>query len=94
MNIPAFNEDLMRTNDCHDSSVRRPKIDLDRTSDKNSPADGLVKPACKFAKSFTKINSKFQEPETYNEAIINPVYENKWQKAIDKKLWNLNFYQT
>lgn len=38
--------------------------------------------------------SKVHKPKTYNEAINNPVYRNKWQKVINKKLWNLNSYKT
>ena len=48
----------------------------------------------KFAKSVTEINSKIQEPKTYDEPINNPIYENRWRKAIDEKLWNLNSHQT
>lgn len=43
-----------------------------------------------FAKSVIKTRSKVRESKTYNEAINNIVHENRWQKAIDKELQNLN----
>lgn len=36
----------------------------------------------KFAKLVTEISSKVQKPKTYNKAICDLVYINKWQKAI------------
>lgn len=39
-----------------------------------------------FAKSVTEISSKMQEPKTYNKAINNLIYGNKWREVIDKEL--------
>lgn len=72
---------------------QKPKIDLGRTIDKNS-ADRLVKPAPEFTKSVTKTISKVQKPKTYDRIINDLVHENKWQKAINKELWNQDLHQT
>ena len=69
------------------------RIDLGGTLGKN-PADGLVRPARELAKSVTKTSSKVQEPKTYDEAINDPIHGNRWRKAIDEKLWNLDLHQT
>ena len=63
----------------------KPRIDLGRTSSKNS-TDGLVRPAQEFAMSVTKTNSKIREPKTYNEAINDPIHGNRWREAVDKEL--------
>lgn len=41
----------------------------------------------------TETSSKVHKPKTYNEAITNLIKGNRWQKAIDKELWNLNIHQ-
>ena len=81
----------MRIDLSHDP---KPRIDLGGTSDKNPLEDGLVRPARKFAKSVTETSSKVQEPKTYNEAINDPIYGNRWREAIDEELWNLDAHQT
>ena len=48
--------------------------------------EGLVKPTYEFAKSVTETSSKEQEPKTYDEAINDPVYTNRWKKAINEEL--------
>ena len=63
----------------------KPKTDRGKTSGKN-PADGLVRPAQELAKSVTESCSKVREPKTYNEAINNPIHDNRWRKAVDKEL--------
>lgn len=52
-----------------------------------------VKPTHKLAKSLTKISSKIYKLKTYNEAIDNLIYKNKWYEIIDKELWSLDLYQ-
>ena len=69
--------------------AQRPKTDPGGTSGKN-PSDGLVKPVQKLVKSVTETTSKVREPKTYDEAVNNPINGNRWQKAIDKELWNLD----
>lgn len=84
----------MSAKDTHDLLlVKRLKIDLNRTSNKN-PLEELVKPMQEFAKLVIKTNSKIHKPKTNNKAINNTIYRNKLQKAIDKKLWNLYSHQT
>lgn len=46
-----------------------------------------------LTKSQTKISNKIYEFKTYNETINNLIYKNIWDKAIDKKLRNLDSYQ-
>ena len=70
-----------------------PKTDQGRETLSNSP-DGLVRLAHKLAKSLTKTSSKVRKPLTYDEVINDPVHGNRWRKAIDEKLWNLDSYQT
>ena len=77
----------------HPSHNLKLRTDLGGTSSKN-PANGLVRPAQELTKSMTETNSKVQEPKTYDEAINNPIHENRWREAIDEELWNLNSYQT
>lgn len=48
--------------------------------------DSSVRPAYEFTKFLTKTSSKMHEPKTYNKAINDLIYENKWCKVIDKKL--------
>ena len=52
------------------------KANLGSTSGKNPLAEGLIRPAQKFAKSRTKTSSKVQKHKTYNKIINNPIYEN------------------
>lgn len=70
----------------HFSYNPKPKTDLGRILGKNSLRDGLIRPIYKFIKSVTKTNNKVQKPKTYNKVINNPIYGNRWHKAIDKKL--------
>ena len=42
----------------------------------------------------TETSSKVREPKTYDEAINDPIYGNKWIEAINEELWNLDSYQT
>lgn len=46
-------------------------------SGKNSLKDILIKPMHRFAKLITTTNSKVQEPNTYNQAINDLIYENR-----------------
>ncbi|MCJ1347848.1 hypothetical protein MMC31_006078 [Peltigera leucophlebia] len=72
----------------------KPGTDLDGTSGKNPLGDRLVRPTRKFAKSVTKTTSKVREPKTYNEAINDPIHGNRWHKAVNEELWNLDAHQT
>lgn len=55
--------------------------------------DGLVSLAYyKVAKSVTEISNKIHEPKTYNDAINDLIHDNRWRKAVDKELWNLDTY--
>lgn len=73
----------MRRNRSHNPTV--PRTDLDTSLG--------VKIACKLAKSLTEISSKVHKPKTYNEAIDNSIYGNRWREIIDKKLWKLDLHQ-
>lgn len=53
-----------------------------------------IKLTHKLAKSMTEKNSKVYELKTYNKTIDNLIHGNKQRKAINKKLWNQDFYQT
>ena len=80
----------IRAEDAHDLPVARgPRTDLGKTSGKN-PSDGLIRPVQELAKLVTETSIKVRKPKTYDEAANNPINGNRWQKAIDKKLWNLN----
>lgn len=70
-----------------------PRTDLDKISSKNFLENKLVKPAYKFTKSIIKTSSKIHEPKTYDDAINDFIYGNRWRKALDKELWNLNSHQ-
>lgn len=72
----------MRLNRSHNPTM--PRTDLNMSSS--------VKPVCKLAKSLTKTSNKVHESKTYNEAINNLIHKNRWYKAIDKELWNLDLY--
>lgn len=72
--------------------TQKPRIDLDGILSKNL-SKGWVSRAREFAKSVIEICSKMHEPKTYNEAINNAIYGNRWQEAIDKELWNLDSHQ-
>ena len=47
-----------------------------------------------FAKSVTETSNKVQESKTYDETINDPIHGNKWRKAVDEELWNLDTHQT
>lgn len=72
----------------------KPKKNLGGTSSKNLLGNRLVRSAYKFEKLVIETSSKVRKPKTYNKAINNHIYENRWHKVIDKELWNLNTYQT
>lgn len=48
----------------------------------------------KFTKSVIEISSKVQESKTYDEVINNLINENRWCKAVNKELLNLDAHQT
>ena len=80
----------IRANTAYNLSVARvPRTNLDRASGKN-PSDGLVRPVQELAKSVTKRNSKVRESKIYDEAVNNLINRNRWQKAIDEELSNLD----
>lgn len=54
----------------------------------------LVRLTYKFVKLVTETSSKIQKLETYNEATNNLIYRNRWQKAVNKELQNLDICQT
>lgn len=62
----------------------RPKTDRGGTTGE-SPRR-LVRPTRKLTKLVTETSSKVREPKTYDEAIDDPIYRNKWRKAIDEEL--------
>ena len=74
--------------------AHKPRTDQGRTSGKNPPTEGLVRPAQEFAKSVTETSSKVREPKTYDEVINDPIHGNRWREAVDEELWNLDTYQT
>ena len=63
----------------------KPRTDLGGISGKNPLGDGLVRLAYEFAKSVTEISSKVREPKTYDEAINDPIHENRGREAIDEE---------
>ena len=91
--VEALYKSIMRTKDPH-NQVQRSKTDLSGTLGKNTSAERLIKPTLEFVKSVIEISSKVQDSKTYNEAISNLIYGNRWRKVIDKELWNLDFHQT
>ena len=91
--VEALNKNRMRTEGSH-NQIQRSRTDLVGTSGKSPPAEELVRPAHKFAKSVTKTSSKVRKPKTYNEAISDSIHGNRWRKVIDKELWNLDLHQT
>lgn len=72
----SYNPFWMRLNKSHNLTM--PRIDLGTDLD--------VKPVYNPAKSLTKISNKVYEPKTYDEAINNLIYKNRWCKTIDKEL--------
>ena len=46
--------------------AQKSRTDHDGTSSENPLAEGLIRPAQKFAKSVTETSSKVQEPKSYN----------------------------
>lgn len=73
--------------------VWRPKTDLDKIWGKNL-SDKLIRSMQKLAKSIIETSNKVHEPKTYNKIVNNPINRNRYQKTINKKLWNLDSYQT
>lgn len=68
------------------------KTDLDRISGENLLENSVIRPTYKFAKLVPKTSSKVWEPKTYNEALNDLIHRNRWRKAIDEELWNLDNY--
>lgn len=64
--------------------VQRPRINQGRTSGKSLLR--LVRLACKLAKLMTETSSKVRKPKTYDKAINDSIYSNRWQEATDEKL--------
>lgn len=58
----------MRLDKSHDSTVSRTDLGI----------GSGVRFARKFAKSLTKTSSKVYKPKTYNEAIDDLIYRNRW----------------
>lgn len=54
--------------------------------------DSGVRLVCKLVKSTTKTSSNVHESKTYDKAIDNPIYTNRWCEAIKKELSNLDSY--
>lgn len=44
--------------------------------------------------SMAKSTSKIYKPNTYDKAILDPIYGCRWKKAIEKELQNLENYHT
>ena len=63
----------------------KPRIDLGGTSGKNL-ADRLVRPVQKLIKSVIKTNSKVREPKTYDKAINDLIYGNRWREVVNEEL--------
>ena len=89
MLIQTIIQKRMKTDPFQDQN---PMTDLGRILDENSLREQLIKLIYKFAKSVTKTSTKVREPKTYNEAINDLIYSNRWRKAIDEVFWNLNSY--
>ena len=70
----------------------KPKIDIGETISKSLLRDKLVRYLYKFAKSVTETSNKVRKPKTYNKVINHPIHGNRWCKAMNKKLWNLDSY--
>ena len=68
----------------------KPRIDLGETISKSLLRDRLIRFLYKFAKSVIETSNKVREPKTYNKIINHPIHANRWRKAMDKKLWNLD----
>lgn len=47
----------------------------------------------KIVMSITEYSSKIYKPSLYKKVTSNPVHNQKWQKAIEKKLQNLKNHQ-
>lgn len=73
--------------------IWRLRTDLGETSGKN-PSNGLVKLEQELVKFVNEISNKVHELKTYNKSVNNLIGRNKWQKAINKELRNLDTYQT
>lgn len=70
----------------------KPKIDLSKILSKKYLGNELARPMYKFVKLFTITNCKVYKRKTYNKTINDLIYRNKWHKAINKELWNLETY--
>lgn len=70
------------------------KIDLGRILGKNLLRERLKRSMYEFVKSVIEASSNVKESKTYDKTINDPIYDNRWQKAINEKLWNLDSYQT
>lgn len=46
------------------------------------------------AMSITESSSKIHEPESYEEAVNDPIHGRRWREAIEKELQNLENHQT
>ena len=69
----------MRLDKSQDLTQIRARTDLD--------INLVIRFLYKLAKSMMEIGSnKVYKPKTYNKAIDNLIYWNKWRKAVDKKL--------
>lgn len=80
----SLNLTRMRTESSLDLK-RMLKTDRGRET-KNESLNELVRPAHKFAKSWTETSSKVREPLTYNKVINNSVYGNRWREIINEEL--------
>lgn len=45
-----------------------------------------IRPAYKLVKSLIETSSKVYEFKTYDKAIDNPIYGNRWHETINEKL--------
>lgn len=78
-----------------DKSYNLPQIGLAKSHNLTMPRTDLgissgIKPTFKLTKSLTKSRNKVYKPKAYNKAIDNLIYGNRWCRAIDKKLGNLD----
>lgn len=91
---PPFDLKWIRTNSLFNL---KPRIDLGKTSGKNPLiGDGLIiVVSYKIGKLVIQTSKKVWEQQTYNKTIINAIHSgNKWQKVVDKELWNLDIHPT
>ena len=62
------------------------KTNLSGILGKNSLRNRLIRPVYKFSKSVLETSSKMREPKTYNKAINNLIYRNRFCKATTEEL--------